>query len=508
MKFLTTLIRPPGIELTKEMGLFAVPPLGVAYLAGNVLSKGFPCQVVDSIGEGIHSVVYVKPEEGQPGYYSHGLPIDEIVKRIDTNSKVIGISCNYTKEWLSYKRLIKKIRKHFPQAIIIVGGEHATAVPEICLSEAPEIDLLVMGEGELIFNEILKAIDKNDPTDNIPGTAFLRNGEVVILERQARAKNIDEISWPAWHLIPLENYFYNRRGFGVDRGRSIPVMASRGCPYQCTFCSSPNMWTTRWVARDPDDLLEEMQLYINKHDVQNFDFFDLTAIVNKQWMMEFTTKLIQKNWNITWQLPSGTRVEAIDYNLCKNLYDSGCRNISFSPESGSPRTLKLIKKRMKIDKMCEAIVNSRRAGLNIKANLIIGFPEEHHWDAIQSVMFGLRMAWHGCHDLSIWSFAPYPGTELYHKVRESGKISDIDLNYMESVTYSQIFQNTTFNDNMSVRWINFYRVAGMLLFYIVAFIRDPFRIFKTFNNVFKHKHESRLERVISEKLKNLGLLKS
>src|SRR5439155_4419084 len=108
----------------------------------------------------------------------------------------------------------------------------------------------------------------------------------------------------------IEKYIDNACTYGANLGRSMPILASRGCPFECTFCSSPQMWTTRWSARKPEFVLAEMKKYIQRYCVTNFDFYDLTAIVKKQWIADFCRLLIDERVNVTWQLPSGTRSEA------------------------------------------------------------------------------------------------------------------------------------------------------------------------------------------------------
>jgi radical SAM superfamily enzyme YgiQ (UPF0313 family) len=118
------------------------------------------------------------------------------------------------------------------------------------------------------------------------------NNEIIANPKRPRIRDLDDLPLPAWDLFPLENYLSEGHGWGVNRGRSMPIVASRGCPYQCTFCSNPNMWTTRWVVRKVDNVIEEIVLYINKYNATNFDFQDLTAIVKKDWIKDFCLKLI------------------------------------------------------------------------------------------------------------------------------------------------------------------------------------------------------------------------
>ena len=149
----------------------------------------------------------------------------------------------------------------------------------------------------------------------VNGLVMRQDGKIVRTLPRGRIKAIDDIPWPAWNLVPLENYLSNGLGYGVDLGRSMPLIATRGCPYRCTFCSNPTMWTTKWIARKPNLVLDEIEHYINKYGAENIDFYDLTAIVQKEWIAEFCRLIKKRNLKFTWQLPSGTRSEAIDTEI-------------------------------------------------------------------------------------------------------------------------------------------------------------------------------------------------
>src|SRR5690606_26627969 len=148
----------------------------------------------------------------------------------------------------------------------------------------------------------------------------------------------------------LDTYWAHYPFFGVHRGRSMQVLGTRGCPYQCTFCSAPQMWTTRYVAREPEDVVEEIRGYVEEFGVENVNFVDLTAATNRRWTLGFCDALDRSGLDITWQLPVGTRVEAIDREVLQRLWDTGCRNITFAPESGSPRLLDVMNKRIKLER--------------------------------------------------------------------------------------------------------------------------------------------------------------
>ena len=162
--------------------------------------------------------------------------------------------------------------------------------------------------------------------------------------------------------MPLRNYLDRGFGHGVGHGRNMPMLASRGCPYKCTFCSNPQMWGNLWNVRSAADVVAEMKHYKTKYDVDSFSFYDLTAIVRRSWILEFTELLIKEDLRVTWLLPSGTRSEAMDAEVVRNLKRSGCLTLNFAPESGSPRMLERIKKQIDLEKMLSlgAGVRARR----------------------------------------------------------------------------------------------------------------------------------------------------
>ena len=145
-----------------------------------------------------------------------------------------------------------------------------------------------------------------------------------------------------------------------------------------------------------------------RYGATNFDFYDLTAIVKRKWIIEFTNMILERKMEFTWQLPSGTRSEAIDTEVSELLYKSGCRNMSYAPESGSPAVLKRIKKVVELDRLEASVIGAVRAGLNVKLNIIMGFPNESRQELGQTVRFLARMGAAGVHDMSISLFSPYP----------------------------------------------------------------------------------------------------
>jgi len=501
-----TILRPPLlVPIWSDSGPLT-PPIGPAYLAASLRQAGHVARIVDGLGENPSQVTRLFDDR----VMAIGLRSEEIVERIEP-SDLIGISCMFSQDWPEIRRLIQMVRRRFPSVPIVAGGEHITATPGFTLDSTPEVDVCVIGEGEETIVELAAAVQHGTPFDAIPGLVLRadkgsRSGLVLHSDTTTRStgsrtriRNLDEIPWPAWDLVPLANYLDNGLGYGVDRGRSMPMIATRGCPYQCTFCSNPEMWTTRWYARDPEKVLDEIQTYRERFGATNFDFYDLTAIVKRSWIIQFTNRILERKMAFTWQLPSGTRSEAIDDEVSRLLYESGCRNMSYAPESGSPEVLKRIKKVVKLDRLEASVRGAVRSGLNVKLNIIMGFPKESRKELGQTVRFLARMGFVGVHDMSVSLFSPYPGSELYHELRKSGRIPELSDEYFLGLcAYKDFAQSVSYTDGLSPRVLNLHRILGFLVFYGIQYAVRPWRMVRLLMNLLQHRQESRLDKSLQD----------
>jgi len=412
------------------------------------------------------------------------------------------------------------ICKASKSTFVLAGGEHFTAAPEVSMDYLPLLDGIALGEGEETIVEVANAISseksletvqglvlrKKDLNEPLPLSYFnSKNKKYIRTIPRKRIRGVDEISWPAWDQIPVEDYLTRELSYGVNRGRSMPMLASRGCPYSCTFCSNPQMWGTRWVARDVKDVVNEIEFYIKTYNITNIDFYDLTAIVKKKWIIDFCKELLKRKIDITWQLPSGTRSEAIDEDVCPLLYASGCRNMNYAPESGSKEVLKKIKKKVKLKSLCKSLVAANKASINIKMNIIIGLPMENHLDIWKTLWSLIIYSFYGAYDVSIGIFAPYPGSELYDELVKKNRITHDD-NYWDKLSYVDITKNPeSYCNKVSAKWLIFYNWLGFLLFYSSNYLFRPKRIINTLSNLKSGKHESRGEMALSQIISRLRL---
>jgi anaerobic magnesium-protoporphyrin IX monomethyl ester cyclase len=486
------LLRTPMVVPKMSHAFSICPPLGLAYVASAIQKANFEVRSIDALGEApFQKIIF----ESNKNFLNVGLSTPQILEHLEKEDfDILFVSLMFSHDWPMSKVIIKEIKKKYPNKLLVCGGEHITASPEFCMEDCPEIDICIFGEGEETSVELLKAVQQKKSLSAVSGIVFKLDDKINRTPNRARINKIDNITWPAWDLFPLETYLSNGFGYGVNSGRSMPMLISRGCPFQCTFCSSPQMWTTKWQARSADCVLDEMQYYINKYKAQNFDFYDLTTIVRKDWILDFCNKLIKKKWNITWQMPAGTRSEALDDESLGLMVESGQRNISYAPESGSANTLKKIKKKIKIVTMKKSIKSALSKNMNVKLNLMMGFPHETHRDIFDTFVFIKDAAAMGVHDAYIACFAPYPGSELFDELHKSGKIKSMDDEYFLNLTsYSDLLHSYSYSPHLNNAVLTFYRLSGMLMFYIISFTLHPKRIFRLFSNVKNKKEESRLD---------------
>jgi anaerobic magnesium-protoporphyrin IX monomethyl ester cyclase len=483
-------IRPPFVELRYQMVALPVPPIGFAYVVAAARAAGHEVVVIDAIGEAPDQVTPLE----ELRFACRGLTVEEVVERVPLDAGAYAVSVMFSQDWGYVRRLTAALKERFPAAVMIGGGEAITALPEYSL-ETGMLDHAVLGEGEETIVELLDALTSGRSSEDVAGLVTRVGERLVRTAPRPRIRKIDDVVRPAWDLFPIENYLERGLSFGVDRGRTMPLLATRGCPYQCTFCSSPSMWTTRWTARDPAEVLDEIEYYQQTYNVHSFDFYDLTAIIKRDWILDFCKRIQDRGLTFVWQLPTGTRSEAIDADVAEALYATGCRNITYAPESGSPDELRRIKKKIKISTMLTSMRSCIRQGLKVKVNIVLGFPEETPKDLFFTFLFLIRMALAGVSDALVFLFEPYPGTVLYDELRERGKLPPpSDQYFLALMCGGDLTHAVSFTDHLSGRQLGVARVAAMVVFYSVSYLVRPWRVFQNLFHLATGRHETLLEK--------------
>ena len=499
-----TLIRPPAVEAFRFATTSITLPLGLAYISAALKKKDFKVQIIDAVGN---------EPDSRVGYYKGylvGESLDKIVNKITSATNFIGITVVFTHEWPLVVKLIDLIKNKFPNKKIIIGGEHVSAMPEFCLATS-KADYIVMGEGEETIVELISdnLIEENK-LKKIRGLGYRLENEIFINPRRQRRTDLDEIALPDWQSFEVKKYHQNRFVGGMySESITVPILATRGCPYQCTYCSAPNMWLPRWIPRDPIKVVDEIEYYKKIFNAKNFPFQDLTAIIKKEWIKAFCEEIIKRNLNITWQLPTGTRSEAIDDEISNLLKKSGMTSMAYAPESGSEETRKFIKKKMKTENLFKSINSAAKAGLNIAVFIVIGFPHDNKKNLRENINFIKRLASQGVTDMSVGYYMALPGTQLFNSLFDSGKIT-LDKKYFSHILDSlAIVPSQKYCFNLSKLKLLYYKIYFLFTFYKEknnsSIKSSIFKKFKFLINLMlrKDSHESKLQTALTNAINSM-----
>ena len=358
------LFNPPSPWLISDQDLV---PLGLLYLASYIEQKGHIVKIIDLSG----------------GRYKEDYDIPE--------SDYYGISF-VSPQFVYAKEILKKIKSKYPNKPVLAGGIHATSLPQQVLDAG--FDAVVRGEGELSLEQILE----NGIEQKIYPIKFI--------------KNIDTLPMPAYHLIHLEDYVKNIgvMGYmesGKEEEREINIMGTRGCPGRCGYCNQfkgPLRWRT------PENIIGEIEFLQKEYGVNRISFCDDNLVVDKKWFAKLCF-LLKEN-GIKWH--GLARTDGVDYETCKMMKDSGCMGIDFGVESGSQKTLDVIRKDVTVERQEKGLRDAYKAGVRVRAQIMVGLPKETEEDFKKTLDFIIRndryVAKWGVH-----VFIPFPSCDIYRR---------------------------------------------------------------------------------------------
>ncbi len=491
-------VQPPALQSQDSYSSLTQPPLGIAYLAAYAKKLCHEVSVVDAVGAGLENTY---PWPGASGLLVQGLSLDEVVARIPADAEVVGFSCMFTHSWPMVRELMQRARKARPRAFFVAGGEHSTAMPEQVLRDGG-MDLIVYGEGEATLGEVLSRLAQGRREWNdLHGVCYVdADGRLARNERMDRMRDPDALPYPDWELMDIRPYMDSRIFMGPSAAgaRSIPMLATRGCPYACTFCASPNMWTRLYRTREPALVVDEMEHWMRRFGANDFQFQDLTAIVRKDWIVAFCREIVRRKLNITWQIPVGTRSEAIDREVTDLLVASGCRHVTYAPESGSERILKAIDKKVHLDRLVGSARAALDSGMSVCLFMIVGFPQETEEDLAATFRFIRRMARLGIHEIAVSTFVPLPGTALFDTTNAIRPliINDDYCYWMTGAT--RLLKVKSFHPALSDSRLRAIKLWGLAQFFGVSFLTHPGRLWDMARSFWSDEQKTKSDRVLRE----------
>jgi radical SAM superfamily enzyme YgiQ (UPF0313 family) len=355
-------------------------PLGLCYIAAVAEKEDFEVQILDLLVSRFSlKKIADKMKEFKPDIAGTG-----------------PITINY----LTALRAMKVCKKF--GATTIMGGCHVSFYDREALQEAPYLDIVARGEGEYTFLDIVKGRDLK----NVAGITYRENGEIIKNPDRKLIENLDELPWPARHLVPLSKYRAYKSG--------CDMMSGRGCPYNCTFCVGGKMVGRRPRFRDIKLCVDEIEEIVYNYGFNRINIVDDLLTINHKRVFAFCDELDSRGLKIEWTAFS--RVDTVTKELLTRMKETGCIFILYGVESGNQRILDLAKKRTNLEKIRKGVALSNEVGITTLSSFILGLPGETKETIRESLEFGKSLGnWYGFHILT-----PYPGTEIREKANELG----------------------------------------------------------------------------------------
>jgi magnesium-protoporphyrin IX monomethyl ester (oxidative) cyclase len=428
------LINPPHTYNKQYQVFNTYFPIGLMYLASMVKDV---CQVE------IFDCLTIDSETNNGSFVTHGAS-PKVIKKViqEKNPDVVGISVPFTTQYKNAE-LVAIIAKEVNREIITVFGGPDPTVRYKDILQNDYCDYCVIGEGEQTFFEFIKTFSSSSCPENVKGLAYKRN-EGIYYKPRPFITSLDYLPFPAFDLIDVKQYLNNKwlyRNRSNYHKNSISIITSRGCPYNCIFCSIKLHMGQKYRFHSPEYVIRLIRLCIDKYGITNFHFEDDNLSFDKRRFEAILDCIIDNNLNIRWDTPNGVRADSLDFDLLRKMKQSGCKQIILAIESGNQRVLdEVIRKHSKLDKMIEIVRYCKELNIWAKSFYVIGFPGETIGEMKQTTNLALSL-FRAYNLFPYMQFAtPLYGTELYEIcIRE--KFIDGDPTFEELSLATQTIGN-------------------------------------------------------------------
>ncbi len=390
LKYHDVNIRPIPDEA--ERSLQVLPSLGILYLASYARHNGYPVKFLDA------NASRLSPESFR--YYLK-----------EERPEIVALT-TMSAGWPSTVEAAKIIKEVLPDSLLIVGGPHLSIYPELCLS-FPEFDIGIIGDGEETLKEVLDKYSAGESLENIDGTVIRVGNEAKVNKPRTEFKSIDSYPFPAvdllqrdlYHALTVESPFFT-------------MVTSRGCPFKCAFCSQIYNGVSGVRFRSPENVVDEIELYVKQYGAKEIVFFDETFTLRKQRVMDICRLLKERQIKVHFDIR--TRVDSVDEEMIKELREVGGQRIHFGVEAGNAEILKRMRKGITHDQVRQAVSWAKKYGFETRGYFMIGYLGENFQTFNDTVNLACEL------NLDYASFSittPLPATELFREASELGLVS-------------------------------------------------------------------------------------
>lgn len=375
----------PFFRPRNDRSVFRFPPLGIAYLAAQLRQDGHEVQLLDCT------------------FMTRDAALEK-AKAIA--APIVGIYCMVTLEedCLLFARQLRSQTR-----LLVAGGPLPTCAPELFFHD---FDVVVPGEGETVLGELVKAFEKGRDLASVKGILLSQSPDGAEKKKVQPARSfirdLDALPFPARDLLP--NHEYQKQG-KARYGYSITsVMSTRGCPYQCDFCSNV-VFGGSYRERSAKNVLDEIEEALAL-GYQRISFADDVFLMNKKRVMQIIAEIHRRKLSFGWECLG--RVDSLDAATAAAMKEAGCTRVYFGVESGDPRILALMNKKITLQQARQAVKTAEKAGLEVGTFFILGYPGETNESMLRTLRFASEL--HADY-LGLTLPYPLPGTGLYEKVK-------------------------------------------------------------------------------------------
>lgn len=389
---------PPAFSLTFS------PPLGLGYLASVLEREGHQVKIFDFTKK------HTKIEDA-----------GEII--LKENPDIIGLSIT-TQKFVGAKKLIEFLRSKNSSIPIVVGGVHITALPEYSLQEL-KVDFGIAGEGERSFPELVKRIQKKrNDFESVKGLIYRENTKIKINEPQDIIENLDELPFPAWHLIDPRDYPPNPWQLFYKNFPVAPIITTRGCPYSCIYCAISQK---KYRVRNTKLVVDEIEYLINNFNIKEFQVIDDCFNVYREHVQNFCREIINRNLKILWKTPNGVLIKNIDEEILRLMKQAGCYELWLGIESGVERILEKNKiKKVSLQEVYQKVKLVKDYQIDVGGFFIFGLLGDDLTTISTTINFMVNLPLSFIH---IAQAVPVPGSELFSEFYIKDKnLSNINWN--------------------------------------------------------------------------------
>jgi anaerobic magnesium-protoporphyrin IX monomethyl ester cyclase len=427
------LVNPPQTFFPGSDPPAANLPLGLLYVAAVLDREGYDTEILDAF-------VADFPFRKVGDVTEVGMPYDKIREELQRRKPdIVGIANPFTSQ-VEHTISVSDIVKEVDSSILtVVGGPHVTVVPTEFLEEAKNVDIAVIGEGEQTMLDIVGVFEGKKKIEDVQGIAHRVDEKVVLNSPRTFNENLDELPYPAYHLVDMEQYLDPKRiEYRSFQKRALSMITSRGCPFNCSFCSVHLHMGKTFRAHSVDYVVNHIEHLVKKYRVKTIYFEDDNLTFDIERFEAICDKIIEEGIKFQWETPNGVRADYLTLDLLKKMKKSGCQSVFVGIESGDQYVLdNIIGKSLKLKNVIKFAEMCKKIGLKTGAFYVIGFPGETKESMKNTVNFALMLKRKYDVGMHLMFATPSYGTRLY----EECKTNDYIRGNLTPRAFAEVRQN-------------------------------------------------------------------